>query len=169
MTVYVFMGIAGSGKSTLGKAVSEATGLPFIEADDLHTPLAVAKMKSGVVLTSHDRELWGETIIDVVSAAQAELISQGVKLDILLACSALEMKFRKRLRAGLGGDVTFLHLTGDVRVHKRRISERKDHFFKPEMLPSQFTALERPRRAIVLDIAEPIHRQIEIVRHHIGA
>lgn len=169
MTVYVFMGIAGSGKTTIGSATSEATGLPFIDADDLHTPLAMAKMKSGVGLTSHDRAKWGETIIDVVSAAQNTLWAQGVNLDILLACSALEMRFRKRLRAGLGGDVVFLHLTGDVRIHKRRIAERKGHFFKAEMLPAQFTALERPHRAIELDIAQPVHTQVEIVRRHIGA
>lgn len=169
MTIYVFMGIAGSGKSTIGKAVSDATGLPFIDADDLHTPLALAKMKSGIALTSHDRERWGEAIIEVVSAAQDELNTQGVKIDILLACSALEMKFRRRLRAGLGGDVIFLHLTGDVRIHKRRIAQRTGHFFKSEMLPAQFTALERPHRAIDLDIAEPVHTQVEIVRRHIGA
>lgn len=160
MTVYILMGVSGTGKSTVGHAAADALGLPFIDADDLHPPLNISKMSSGVPLTAADREDWGEAIIQSVKAAKARTENS----DTLLACSALEMGFRRRLRAGLNGHVVYLHLRGDRITLKRRLATRKDHFFKPEMLASQFAALEMPHRAIDLDITLPVTKQVEIIR-----
>ena len=159
MTVYVLMGVSGTGKSTVGRAAANALGLTFIDADDLHSPLAIAKMTSGVALKSEDRMPWGEAIIQALQS-QREL-NPGA--DILIACSALEMKFRKTLRAGMNGDMEFLHLHGDIAILKRRLAARKNHFFKSDMLAGQFAALDMPHRAAALDIALPLHRQVEII------
>src|SRR5690606_16387087 len=44
MTAFILMGVAGSGKTTVGKQVSQRLGLPFYEGDDFHPPQNVAKM-----------------------------------------------------------------------------------------------------------------------------
>ena len=38
---------------------------------------------------------------------------------------------------------------------RSRLSARKDHFMKVDMLESQFDALEEPSEAIVVDAGEP--------------
>ena len=153
------MGVSGTGKSTVGRAAAEALDLTFIDADDLHSPLAIAKMQSGVALTSFDRIPWGDAIINTLRT----LRSRNPNADILLACSALEMKFRKHLRAGVNGDMEFLHLQGDTALLKRRLAARKNHFFKSDMLAGQFAALEMPHRATPLDIALPVHTLVDVI------
>ncbi len=160
MTIYVLMGVSGTGKSTVGRAAAEALGVPFVDADDLHSPLAIAKMSSGVPLTADDREPWGDAIAQKMLALKRE----NPRQPILLACSALELKFRKRFRSAVGGDAVFLHLHGDVITLKRRLSSRKNHFFKADMLAGQFAALEMPKRAITLDIAQPLNAQVDAIR-----
>ena len=34
----VVMGVSGSGKTIVGAAIATATGLPFFDGDDLHSP-----------------------------------------------------------------------------------------------------------------------------------
>jgi len=132
MTVYVLMGVSGTGKSTIGLAASEAMGFPFVDVDDLDRSQDIAKMSRGVTLSSGD--------------------------------SALQMKFRKRLRAAFNGDVTYLHLHGDLITLKRRLNARKDHAFRPDMLAGQFAALEMPKRSHIIDIALPVKAQVERIR-----
>lgn len=52
------MGTSGSGKSTVGSALSTALNCPFVDGDDLHPPSNVAKMSSGHPLNDSDREPW---------------------------------------------------------------------------------------------------------------
>jgi len=58
----VVMGVSGTGKSTLGAALSKALHLPFIDGDDLHPQSNVTKMSRGEPLTDTDRQPWLETI-----------------------------------------------------------------------------------------------------------
>jgi len=58
----VVMGVSGTGKSTLGAALSKALRLPFIDGDDLHPQSNVDKMSRGEPLTDTDRQPWLETI-----------------------------------------------------------------------------------------------------------
>ena len=159
MTVYVLMGVSGAGKSTIGRAVAGATGLPFIDADDLQSPLNIAKMSAGIALTDNDRRPWGEDIAARLKAIGAD----RPDTDVVLACSALGKGFRRRLRADLNGHVTYLLLHGDPVMIKRRLEARKDHVFRPDMLASQFAAFELPARCERLDIAEPVERQVAII------
>ena len=48
--VVVLMGVTGTGKTTVGKALAERTGWPFADADDFHSPANRAKMHAGIPL-----------------------------------------------------------------------------------------------------------------------
>lgn len=162
MTLYITMGVSGCGKSTIGRAAAKAMEIPFFEGDDFHSDLAKAKMASGVSLTENDRAPWIDRIIDGVRDA-------AIKDDAILACSALSKLIRKRLRAELNGNAIFFHLHGDLHILKRRLAQRKNHFFDPTLLASQFAALEMPNRAITLDIGNPISLQVKTIERHILA
>ena len=56
--VVVVMGVAGSGKTTVGAALAAALGWRFVDADDLHSPESVAKMARGEPLNDSDRWPW---------------------------------------------------------------------------------------------------------------
>lgn len=52
---YVFMGVSGSGKTTVARGVAQELGLPFADADDFHPEANIAKMARGIPLTDEDR------------------------------------------------------------------------------------------------------------------
>ena len=57
-------------------------------------------------------------------------------------------------------DVKFVYLRGAFDGIAGRLMERKGHLFDPELLRSQFEALESPEDAMVFDIS---HRPEEII------
>ncbi|KAJ9474167.1 putative gluconokinase [Pseudozyma hubeiensis] len=57
-TLLIVMGTSGSGKSTVGSALSTALSCPFVDGDDLHPPSNVEKMSQGHPLNDSDREPW---------------------------------------------------------------------------------------------------------------
>jgi len=48
------MGIAGSGKTTLGDSLTQQPGWDVYDADDFHTPENIAKMANGIPLNDTD-------------------------------------------------------------------------------------------------------------------
>jgi len=84
----VVMGVAGSGKSTLGAAIAQTLNCTFIDADDLHPAENIAHMSSGKPLTDEMRWPW----LDACGAAMAEQDA------VVLGCSALKHVYRERLR-----------------------------------------------------------------------
>jgi carbohydrate kinase (thermoresistant glucokinase family) len=54
----VVMGVSGSGRSTVGKALAERLGWEFQEGDTLHPPENIAKMSAGEPLDLGDRAPW---------------------------------------------------------------------------------------------------------------
>ena len=140
------MGVAGSGKTTIGKKLAQALGAGFTDADELHSPASIAKMKSGIALTDADREPW----LAAIRAAIEEREREGV--DHVFACSALKARYRERLGAG-DPQVKFVYLKGDADLIRQRLGRRVGHFFDPRLLGSQFDALEEPRDARTVDIA----------------
>jgi len=129
----VVMGVSGSGKSTVGRALAEARGVPFLDADDLHPEANVAKMTAGIPLTDEDRGPW----LEAVGAWLAE------RSDGVVACSALKRAYRDVLRAS-APDARFVHLAADRAVVAERISHRREggHFMPPSLLHSQYADLE---------------------------
>lgn len=133
----VIMGVSGSGKSTVGKAIADHFKASFIDGDDLHPRANIIKMKSGIPLDDEDRKPWLERINDVFFSFENRHQS-GV-----VVCSALKKKYRDMLREGNEG-LIFVHLYGSKDLIRERMSRRLGHFMKEEMLNSQFAALEFP-------------------------
>lgn len=78
-----------------------------------------------------------------------------------MACSALAQAYRDYLRQPR---VQFVYLKGDFDLIRERLQNRPGHFFDPALLASQFKVLEKPRRALVVDVAQTrtaIVREIE--------
>lgn len=143
---YIIMGVSGSGKTTVGKALAQTLGWDFFDADDFHPPANIAKMAKGTPLDDSDRAPWLDAL--------HELISSSLKTDrpAVLACSALKERYRQRLLEGNNG-VQIVYLKGSYELIWSRMEKRTDHYMKPQMLKSQFETLEEPQDAIIIDIS----------------
>jgi gluconokinase len=153
MTVrIVIMGVSGCGKSTVGAALGTALGIPYRDGDDLHPPANVEKMRAGIPLTDDDRWPW----LDRVAATLRD------EAPVVVGCSALRRAYRDRIRAGSGGPVQFVHLTGSREVIAARMADRKGHYMPPSLLDSQFATLEPPGpdEAISIGIDQSLTRLI---------
>lgn len=134
---FVFMGVSGSGKSAVAEAVAQQLNAPFLDGDFLHPRANIEKMASGHPLDDADRQPWLEALNSAIYAMQ-----RTHKVSILV-CSALKQQYRDTLRKG-NKDLYFIYLKGDYNLIAERLKKRKGHFFKPEMLKSQFDVLEEP-------------------------
>jgi gluconokinase len=155
-SLLIVMGVAGSGKTVVGQRLAEKLGLPFLDADTLHAPESVAKMARGEPLDDADREPWIARLESVVRERAA--IGEG----LVLAWSALRTSHRERvMRAAGAGRVVVLDVS--ERELRRRLQERKGHFFGPELLDSQLASLEMAGDAIVVDGERPVEAIVDEV------
>jgi gluconokinase len=131
------MGVSGSGKTTVGRALADALGWTFFDGDDFHPERNVEKMASGQPLTDADRAPWLRAIRD--------FIHERLENDepAIVACSALKEAYREVLLDGNDG-ARIVHLAGSYDLIRDRMEARSDHFFDAAMLQSQFDALEEP-------------------------
>ncbi|MTI38708.1 gluconokinase [Fulvivirga lutimaris] len=155
--IIIVMGVSGSGKSTIGKALAEKLKFPFFDADDFHPQSNKDKMASGIPLTDEDRYPWLELIVDALSKE-----NNGV-----LACSALKDTYREILNKA-SDDVRWVYLNGDYETIKQRMEQRSGHFMKADMLKSQFDALQAPSEAINVDITLSIGEIVATVIKNIN-
>jgi gluconokinase len=144
--IVVLFGVAGSGKTTVGRLLARALGFPFHEGDDHHTAESVAKMSRGVPLDDEDRKPWLARLRRV--ALEAASRGEGA----VIACSALKRSYRRYLGWGVRG-IRFVHLRGSPELLRERLAARAGHYMKPGMLESQLDTLEEPGpEAIRVDI-----------------
>lgn len=157
-TIIVVMGVAGVGKSTVGQLLAAELGCEFLDGDSLHPPANIQKMTMGIPLTDADRAPW----LAAIHARIVESFERG--RNLVVACSALKQRYRETLAEGV--PITWIYLKGSEEVLRARLLERQHHFFKAQMLASQFADLEEPADALVIDveIAPPI-----AVRKIVGA
>lgn len=146
-TLVLLMGVAGSGKTTVGRQLAAELHWPYYEADDFHSAANKEKMGRGVPLDDTDRAPW----LAAIRRAMDECAAQG--RNAVFSCSALKEKYREVLAAGLPG-LRLVHLAGDRNLLAQRIAGRTGHYMKPGMLDSQLATLESPRDALALDISQ---------------
>ena len=131
--ILVIMGVAGCGKTTMNEHLGNKLGWDMAEADDFHPQANIDKMARGIPLNDEDRWPWLDSIHDWIE----DHMRRGV--PGMVTCSALKRIYRERLRMP---GVVFIHLSGDYDSIMERLSKRKGHFMKPQMLRSQFDDLE---------------------------
>jgi carbohydrate kinase (thermoresistant glucokinase family) len=157
--IIVVMGVCGSGKTVVGKALAKALGGRFVEGDDFHPQANVDKMRAGTPLTDADRAGWLDNLARELAAATGPTV---------LACSALKETYRQRLRDGAAGPVAFAFLDAPRTVIERRVGARKGHFMPTSLIDSQFATLEPPPDAIRLDATRPVAELVATVVAVVG-
>jgi carbohydrate kinase (thermoresistant glucokinase family) len=157
----VVMGVEGSGKSTVGRSLSERLGYEFVDADWLHPVVNIEKMASGEPLTDEDRFPW----LRIVGERIKEELTEG--RSTVTACSALRRTYRDLLRE-YAPNLFFVFLDGPIDVVRGRVAARLHEFMPGALLESQFAILEplAPDEAGVrIDIQQSLDEQVEdIVR-----
>jgi len=157
----IVMGVSGSGKSTVAKALGGRLGWRFEDGDSFHPASNVEKMRAGHPLTDEDRWPWLNAIADEIA------LVCGRGEHVIIACSALKHAYREVLLRGRD-DVRFVFLKGTKELIAERLARRKGHFMPPELLTSQFNTLEPPEpgeHVVTVSIDETVEAIVDgIVR-----
>jgi gluconokinase len=154
----VVMGVSGCGKSTIGSALAERLGCPFLEGDDFHPRENKVKMGDGIPLNDHDRKGWFTAIRDALEK-ESDLV--------IVSCSALKQKYRDFF-SELHRPVVYLHLAGDRSLLEERIGSRSGHFFDSKLLDSQIETLEPPsddELAVSIEISDTVENIVNSCIH----
>jgi len=160
MSAVIFiMGVAGSGKTTIGKLLSQKTGVPFFDGDDFHSPANREKMKAGKPLNDKDREQW-------LYQLNALAIDQSKLKGAIIGCSALKEKYRTVLASGIQQPI-WIFLNGTYNIVKERMEKRK-HFMPVKLLRSQFDDLEIPSAAYMMDIKKEPGKIVEAIAAYVN-
>ena len=131
----IIMGVSGCGKTTFGKKLEkELDNHQFIEGDDYHPIENINKMKKGIPLNDEDRMVWFKKL----------LIDVEKSTNVIVSCSLLKQSYRDFF---IKEDMFLIYMRGNFDVIKKRLEERKDHFFNIHLLKSQFDTLEEPYHA----------------------
>lgn len=154
--VVVLMGVAGSGKTTVGSRLAAELGWAFHDGDDFHPPANLARMRAGVALTDRDRAPWLEALHELVRDCERRNSSA------VIACSALKQSYRRRLLDGTGARLVYLRAGPEL--IRRRLEGRVGHFFAPALLSTQFAALEPPEGAVEVDAGLDLETMIRRIR-----
>ncbi len=153
----VAMGVSGSGKSTVARALADRLALHYLEGDYYHSDEARSRMAKAIPLSEEMRAPW----IKAICRDLKQLASKGE--NCVLAFSGLKKSHREPLRH-TGFQVIFLFLEGEKAMIRQRIADRKGHFAPPQLLDSQFETLEPPldeADVLRLDIRLPLQQLVD--------
>jgi carbohydrate kinase (thermoresistant glucokinase family) len=125
------IGLAGSGKSTVGRAVAEKLGVRYVDGDQLHPQANLQKMAKGTPLSDDDRDLWVANIIDELG-----------KGDVVIGASLLKRSYRDQIKKSVR-----LARFAQLDAPKSVLEER---------LANQETAIRKDLLTSQLAIADPI-------------
>ena len=150
--IYIFYGVSGVGKTTLGKAWAKELSLPFFDADDFHPASNKDKMRAGQALTDKDRWPW----LAELKAAFPHWENEG---GAVLACSALKEKYRSFLLKEQSIPLHFILLEASKAIISERMKART-HFMPVTLLDSQFNALEKASYGSNINVAYSLEKNI---------
>ena len=159
--ILLVMGVAGCGKTTIGRLLANHLGCRYLEGDDFHPPANIDKMRRQVPLEDADRWPWLDRIAAEIAKPE----------DAVLACSALKRAYRDRLRRG-APDLQLIFLRGTAEQVRARMAVRPAHFMPISLLDSQFAALEPPgaeEGPITLDIDAGPDKLLEAIMKRLEA
>jgi gluconokinase len=161
--VIVVMGVAGAGKTAVGRALAQAIGWEFLDADDFHSTANIEKMHRGEGLTDADRQPWLETLSRLV----ASIIKENRRA--VLACSALKEAYRAMLIPdGIPATMIRFAFLNVPREELERRLEGRHHFAGPSLLASQLATLEPPKDAAWIDGTCSIADEVQSIRQSLG-
>lgn len=147
--VILIMGVAGAGKTTIGRQLAEALGWCFCDGDEFHSADNIEKLSRGIPLTDEDRRPW----LAAIHAAIGTWIKNHD--HVVLACSVLKTAYRATVLAGYRDHVRIVYLKASRTLLQQRLAHRTGHFMSEALLASQFEILEEPSDDLVLDADQP--------------
>nr|XP_046919523.1 probable gluconokinase [Dermatophagoides farinae] len=176
----IVMGPSGCGKSTIAKELANRlSNGSYVEGDQLHPKCNVDKMSNAIPLDDDDRWPWLQLIREHCENKAIEINDELDNDDrdrehfIIVTCSALKKIYRDRLRQIQHVEwIKFIFPNGSQHLVRERISQRKNHYMKCNMLASQYACLESPVESnendvIQVDIEQSIDTIVEaIINHH---
>ena len=124
------IGLAGSGKSTVGQALADRLGVRYVDGDQLHPKANIEKMSKGTPLSDADRDPWIANII--------RELQQG---DVVIGASLLKQSYRELINKAVRR-IRFAQLDAPKAVLKERLDDRKRHFFRKSLLDSQLAIFD---------------------------
>ena len=124
--VYYVMGVSGSGKSTIGKMLTNKLNCMFFDGDDFQSETNISKMKSGDPLTFEDRSEW---LFALHKLAKEKL----QKNSLVISCSALKEQYRQILQKDIEHHCTWIYLQGDFETLAERMNSRIGHFMPSDL------------------------------------
>ncbi|MGD0054256.1 MAG: gluconokinase [Acidimicrobiales bacterium] len=161
----IVMGVSGSGKTTVGRALAESLGFEYLDADWLHTAINITKMAGGDALNDLDRLPW----LDAIGQRLREVRDHG--RSSVTACSALKRRYRDVLRDFVP-DTYFVFLSGSQELLQSRLDVRKHQFMPTSLLASQLAILEpleEDEQGLRVDITCDVNHIVGQIRTTLGA
>ncbi len=155
--IYIIFGVSGCGKTTLGRELSTILNIPFYDADNFHPEPNIKKMSEGIPLEDNDRAPWLQVLADRIADWSKE---KGA----VLACSALKQEYRDKLQSIDHRYIKWIFLEASYETILKRLEARQGHFFKKELLVSQFDTLEQPKQGICINVEQSIEKSITQIK-----
>jgi len=125
------VGLAGSGKSTVGRAVAQKLGVAYIDGDQLHPKANIEKMAKGTPLSDDDRDQWVANIIHALQHG-----------DVVSGASLLKRSYRDLVRTQIQR-VWFAQLDAPLTVLEDRLEVITEENFRKPLLTSQLAIFDR--------------------------
>jgi len=154
------MGVAGSGKTTIGALLADQLGWEFSDADSFHSPESIERIRKGIPLTDEARAPW----LRAIREAMVQWVTE--KKSVVLACSVLKQSYRDQLYHG--PEAKLVYLRGDYKLIYERLSQRRGHFAHSDLLASQFETLEEPSDAITVEVNQTPEDIVGEIRTRLG-
>ena len=142
------MGVQGSGKSTIGRMLAQRLGVPFLDADTLHSVANKQWMASGRALSDAQRLPWLHEV--------GERLGLAPDSGIVVACSALKRGYRDLLRE-YAPTMLAVYAHGDRDLIYARIATRRHEYMPASLLLAQFDDLQERQAdepGVSVDIAQ---------------
>jgi gluconokinase len=153
--VWIIIGVSGSGKTVVGRLLSERLECDFLEGDRRHTLANIKKMASQTPLDDKDRKEWLLRIEEDICRVKLR------NIEAVITCSCLKASYRKQLTSL--GQVQLVWISVPVEVLEQRIAFRGNHFMKLGMLNSQLATFEPIRSEENIIVVNGVLKPSEIV------